>query len=243
MEWDGGSRQLKQKPFGADTYTIRGRANKRPCRSSLHFIFLVSVCHFALPPSCDLVNLREWSVVSHAPCRLTAYILLQVILSHFPLDTVFFLVHRHPMMHVYICTSQAMVPIMKAVGKTCTAVSRLVRRAQVDGMAGLHQEASASTDGGGEAAAESVNVQGEVQKELDVLSNSIFLTGLCQPASMSCVASEEEETPRMCAAVVGEQMHGCVRASFIYERAKLVRPVYVAVARGGRAAARRVGTG
>lgn len=100
-----------------------------------------------------------------------------------------------------------MVPIMKAVGKTCTAVSRLVRRAQVDGMAGLHQE-SADPDGGGGEAAESVNVQGEVQKELDVLSNSIFLTGLCQPHSMSCVASEEEETPRMCAAVVGEEMHG-----------------------------------
>ena len=126
---------------------------------------------------------------------------------------------------------------MKAVGKTCTAVSRLVRRAQIDGMAGLHQEGPASTDDGvGEAAAESVNVQGEVQKELDVLSNSIFLTGLCQPASMSCVASEEEETPRMCAAVVGEQMHGCVRASLVY-----ARPAYVAVVRAGRAVAGRDG--
>ncbi|CAM9743929.1 unnamed protein product [Ectocarpus sp. 4 AP-2014] len=103
---------------------------------------------------------------------------------------------------------EAMVPIMKSVGKTCTAVSRLVRRAQIEGMAGLHQD-----DGGGGAAgagsgSQSVNVQGEVQKELDVLSNSIFLTGFCQPGGMSCVASEEEETPRMCAAVVGDEMHG-----------------------------------
>lgn len=98
---------------------------------------------------------------------------------------------------------EAMVPIMKSVGKTCIAVSRLVRRAQIEGMAGLHQ------DGDGDAApGSSVNVQGEVQKELDVLSNSIFLSGFCQPADMSCVASEEEETPRMCAAVVGEETHG-----------------------------------
>ncbi|CAN0433894.1 unnamed protein product [Ectocarpus sp. 12 AP-2014] len=100
---------------------------------------------------------------------------------------------------------EAMVPIMKSVGKTCTAVSRLVRRAQIEGMAGLHQDDGAAGAGSG---SESVNVQGEVQKELDVLSNSIFLTGFCQPGGMSCVASEEEETPRMCAAVVGDEMHG-----------------------------------
>lgn len=57
-------------------------------------------------------------------------------------------------------------------------------------------------------AAGSMNVQGEVQKELDVLSNRIFLTGLCQPHDMSCVASEEEEYPRMCSKVVGEETHG-----------------------------------
>lgn len=107
---------------------------------------------------------------------------------------------------------EAMAPIMKSVGKTCVAVSRLVRRAQIEGMAGLHQSED-GTDGQGSATgassgSESVNVQGEVQKELDVLSNSIFLTGLCQPADMSCVASEEEETPRMCATVVGEETHG-----------------------------------
>lgn len=95
--------------------------------------------------------------------------------------------------------TEAMLPIMKAVGKTCTAVSGLVRRAQVEGMAGLHQE---------DYAAGSMNVQGEVQKELDVLSNRIFLTGLCQPHDMSCVASEEEEYPRMCSKVVGEETHG-----------------------------------
>lgn len=106
---------------------------------------------------------------------------------------------------------EAMLPIMKAVGKTCTAVSRLVRRAQIEGMAGLHQSGDGGDDGvgvPGSASAESVNVQGEVQKELDVLSNSIFLTGFCQPSDMSCVASEEEETPRMCATVIGEEMHG-----------------------------------
>lgn len=105
-----------------------------------------------------------------------------------------------------------MVPIMKAVGKTCTAVSRLVRHAQLEGMAGLYQGASGNSDEGNEAtvgtASNSVNIQGEVQKELDVLSNSIFLTGFCQPHGMSCVASEEEEVPRMCAAVVGDEMHG-----------------------------------
>ncbi|CBN75354.1 fructose 1,6-bisphosphatase [Ectocarpus siliculosus] len=103
---------------------------------------------------------------------------------------------------------EAMVPIMKSVGKTCTAVSRLVRRAQIEGMAGLHQDGGGGGAAGAGSESESVNVQGEVQKELDVLSNSIFLTGFCQPGGMSCVASEEEETPRMCAAVVGDEKHG-----------------------------------
>lgn len=96
---------------------------------------------------------------------------------------------------------------MRAVGKACTAVSRLVRRAQIDGMAGLHVLSK-----GSDGLSESMNVQGEVQKELDVLSNSIFLTGLCQPRVMSCVASEEEEVPRKCSAVVGQEAHGWVLA-------------------------------
>ncbi|CAM9860290.1 unnamed protein product [Scytosiphon promiscuus] len=117
---------------------------------------------------------------------------------------------------------EAMVPIMKSVGKTCTAVSRLVRRAQIEGMAGLHQSGDGGGDGGGQSGvgssgAESVNVQGEVQKELDVLSNSIFLTGFCQPSDMSCVASEEEETPRMCATVVGEEMHGSGEYAAVFD--------------------------
>ncbi|CAM9836416.1 unnamed protein product, partial [Discosporangium mesarthrocarpum] len=54
----------------------------------------------------------------------------------------------------------------------------------------------------------SPNYQGEVQKELDVVSNKIFLSGLCSPEVMACVASEEESYPRRCSDVLCHEGHG-----------------------------------
>ncbi|KAG5187646.1 fructose-1,6-bisphosphatase class 1/Sedoheputulose-1,7-bisphosphatase [Tribonema minus] len=86
-----------------------------------------------------------------------------------------------------------MSSIMMAVESACKTLSALVKRAQTDDLAGMYH----GGDSGG------VNIQGEAQKKLDVVSNRIMVAQLCSPGGLSCVASEEEEYPQMCSTVVG----------------------------------------
>jgi fructose-1,6-bisphosphatase len=46
------------------------------------------------------------------------------------------------------------------------------------------------------------NVQGEVQKVMDVLANNILAASMCAPGKMDYVASEEEEEPTYCSTVL-----------------------------------------
>ncbi|CAM9380670.1 unnamed protein product [Chrysoparadoxa australica] len=87
-----------------------------------------------------------------------------------------------------------MAAIMGAVESACKGVATLVRRSMTDDLAGLYD-----TDGGDGG----VNIQGEAQKMLDIVSNRVMTQALCSPGGMSCVASEEDEYPQMCAHVVG----------------------------------------
>jgi len=49
------------------------------------------------------------------------------------------------------------------------------------------------------------NVQGEVQQKLDVVCNTIMLRALCGCGeAVAAVASEEEDTTRTCAEVMGD---------------------------------------
>lgn len=84
---------------------------------------------------------------------------------------------------------------MASIASACQRISGLVRRANVDGMAGL---ATSGLEGAVE-----VNVQGEEQKRLDVVTNDLLKTWLCSSGSLYCVASEEEDGPCTCASVVG----------------------------------------
>jgi fructose-1,6-bisphosphatase len=84
---------------------------------------------------------------------------------------------------------------MASLASACQHISGLVRRANVDGMAGL---ATAGPSGAVE-----VNVQGEEQKRLDVVTNDLLKTWLCSSGSLYCVASEEEAGPCTCRSVVG----------------------------------------
>lgn len=86
---------------------------------------------------------------------------------------------------------QGVLPILSAVEQCCKTLSQLTRRAQVDDLAGMYEEGAA------------INIQGEAQKKLDVISNRIMVSILCSPGCLSCVASEEEEYPQMCRQVVG----------------------------------------
>ena len=84
-------------------------------------------------------------------------------------------------------------PAMRSVATACRQISGLVRRAHLDGLAGM------AVGGRG------VNVQGEAQKELDVVTNDLLKTVLCSSGTLFCVASEEEDEPCTCAQIVDNE--------------------------------------
>jgi len=81
-------------------------------------------------------------------------------------------------------------PVMSGIESACRGIATLVRRAQCDEIAGLHGNAG------------DMNIQGEVQKVMDVLANNILAASMCAPGKMDYVASEEEEEPTYCSAVL-----------------------------------------
>ena len=65
----------------------------------------------------------------------------------------------------------------------CKTLSNLVRTSALSGLTGLE-------DGGG-----SINIQGEEQKKLDVISNDVLKRALRWSGQLSTLASEEEDAP------------------------------------------------
>jgi len=75
------------------------------------------------------------------------------------------------------------VSVMTAVERACKTISNLVRKAPMSGLTGLEE-------GGG-----SINVQGEEQKKLDVITNTVLKNSLRFTGKMGVLASEEEDEP------------------------------------------------
>ncbi|KAA8494021.1 Fructose-1,6-bisphosphatase, chloroplastic [Porphyridium purpureum] len=73
--------------------------------------------------------------------------------------------------------------LMAAIALACKKISSLVARAGLSNLTGLEE-------GGG-----SINVQGEEQKKLDVLSNEVLKNALRFSGKMGIMASEEEDKP------------------------------------------------
>eukprot|EP00306_Pavlova_sp_CCMP459_P009493 CAMPEP_0185190654 /NCGR_PEP_ID=MMETSP1140-20130426/11084_1 /TAXON_ID=298111 /ORGANISM="Pavlova sp., Strain CCMP459" /LENGTH=443 /DNA_ID=CAMNT_0027757317 /DNA_START=17 /DNA_END=1348 /DNA_ORIENTATION=+ len=73
--------------------------------------------------------------------------------------------------------------IMASIQTACKTISTLVRRSSMTGLIGL--------EGGGGA----VNVQGEEQKKLDVITNDVLKNALKFSGKMGVLASEEEDAP------------------------------------------------
>merc|ERR1712060_271195 len=65
----------------------------------------------------------------------------------------------------------------------CKTISSLVKKSPMSGLTGL-------AEGGG-----SVNVQGEEQKKLDVISNTVLKNALRFSGKVGIVGSEEEDNP------------------------------------------------
>jgi len=78
-----------------------------------------------------------------------------------------------------------LVSVMTSVERACKTISNLVRKAPIDsaGLLGLE-------DGGG-----SINVQGEEQKKLDIITNTVLKNALRFSGKMAVLASEEEDDP------------------------------------------------
>ena len=72
---------------------------------------------------------------------------------------------------------------MTAVERACKTISNLVKKAPMSGLTGLEE-------GGG-----SINVQGEEQKKLDVIANTVLKNALRFTGKMGVLASEEEDNP------------------------------------------------
>lgn len=73
--------------------------------------------------------------------------------------------------------------VMISIQTACKAIASVVERASITGVTGYE-------DGGG-----SINVQGEEQKRLDVITNDIMSRNLKFSGRVAVVASEEEDTP------------------------------------------------
>lgn len=80
---------------------------------------------------------------------------------------------------------QDMQNLMASIQLACKKINSLVMRAGITNLTGLQGE-------GG-----SVNVQGEEQKKLDVLSNEVLKNALRFSGKMGIIASEEEDEPVM----------------------------------------------
>mmetsp|Transcript_19803 Transcript_19803/g.39457 ORF Transcript_19803/g.39457 Transcript_19803/m.39457 type:complete len:438 (-) Transcript_19803:259-1572(-) len=92
---------------------------------------------------------------------------------------------------------RAIEPVLLSVARACKQINRIVQRAMTDD---LYGPAS-----GPDGLPLDENVQGEVQQKLDVVCNTIMLRALCGCGdAVGAVASEEEDTTRTCAEVMGD---------------------------------------
>merc|ERR1719379_754764 len=78
-----------------------------------------------------------------------------------------------------------LVSVMTSVERACKTISNLVRTAPIKAADILGLE-----EGGG-----SINVQGEEQKKLDVITNTVLKNALRFSGKMAVLASEEEDAP------------------------------------------------
>lgn len=92
---------------------------------------------------------------------------------------------QHAMDNTDLEHLQDMQSLMASIQLACKKISSLVARAGISNLTGLQS-------GGG-----SVNIQGEEQKKLDVLSNEVLKNALRYSGKMGIIASEEEDEPVM----------------------------------------------
>jgi fructose-1,6-bisphosphatase I len=92
---------------------------------------------------------------------------------------------------------EGILPILISIEQACSDINRLMRRVSTDNLTGYQQ--------GGANATNSVNVQGEDQKKLDIIANRIMKTALCCSGKVSILVSEEDDKACLCSDVTDNQ--------------------------------------
>lgn len=89
-------------------------------------------------------------------------------------------------------------PALTAVAEACKQINRIVQRAKTDDLYGP----ALGPDG---EPLDTTNIQGEVQQKLDIVCNTYMLRAFCGcSAAIHSVASEEEDEPRCCSDIMGD---------------------------------------
>lgn len=88
---------------------------------------------------------------------------------------------------------ESLYSLLCSIESACRDINRLMRRISTDDLSGLHRNAGDELN--------SVNIQGEDQKKLDVIANRIMKISLCCSGKVSIVASEEDDEPCLCSSV------------------------------------------
>lgn len=74
-------------------------------------------------------------------------------------------------------------PILSSIESACMDINRLIKRVSINNLSGLQNN---------------INIQGEEQTKLDLLSNNIMKTAICCSSKVNCIVSEEDNTFLRC---------------------------------------------
>lgn len=79
-------------------------------------------------------------------------------------------------------------PVLYSIESACADINRLIRRVSVNNLVGLQNK---------------INIQGEEQKKLDLLSNKIMKNAICCSGKVCGIVSEEDEHICRCSDITG----------------------------------------
>lgn len=79
-------------------------------------------------------------------------------------------------------------PVLYSIESACADINRLIRRVSINNLIGLQNK---------------INIQGEEQKKLDLISNEIMKNAICCSGKVCCIVSEEDENICRCSEITG----------------------------------------
>eukprot|EP01038_Epipyxis_sp_PR26KG_P006882 gene6882-9428_t len=101
---------------------------------------------------------------------------------------------------------ESLFPVLCSIEVATRDINRLMKRISTDNLDGLNLNTASKELPGFSSAnittTNTVNIQGEDQKKLDVIANRIMKNALCSTGKVSIIASEEDDKPCLCSDVI-----------------------------------------